>query len=456
MLDASTMPYALWFAALALGCAGVYYRNATQAGEARPPEFSAFQRLFLGVYLTMMMADWMQGPYVYALYAHYGFSKGEIGQLFIMGFGSSMVFGTIVGGFADKYGRRANCLLFVALYSIGCLTKHFNNYWILMFGRLMGGVSTSILYSAFETWMIHEHKAASFADGWMENTFSQMTFGSGLVAIIAGLVSTFLAGAFGYVAPFDGSLVLLLAGGAIIFYFWRENYGDQQHVNVTGFDNFGKAWQLLLTSEKVLLLGLIQSCFESAMYIFVFMWTPALEAGSRGGAIPHGLVFACFMVCLMIGSKVYEILVKLRPEEHLTRWVFVVASAALAMPILTSNATAIFIGFLVFEVCCGIYFPSVGRMRSKYIPEEVRSTVMNVFRIGLNLVVVVTLINIDALATDTVFLLCTLLLTVAVLCQHRLFVLVEQNSSIEERAKAGLDVGEEMDEITSSKADLTA
>ena len=266
MLDASTMPYALWFAALALGCAALYYRNATQAGEQRSPEFSAFQRLFLGVYLTMMMADWMQGPYVYALYAHYGFSKGEIGQLFIMGFGSSMVFGTIVGGFADKYGRRANCLLFVALYSVGCLTKHFNSYWVLMFGRLMGGISTSILYSAFETWMVTEHKALAFQEDWMGHTFSQMTFGSGLVAIVAGLVSTFLASNVNLVAPFDGSLVLLVIGGAIIFRSWRENFGDASHLH-TGFDNFGKAWQLLLTNEKVLLLGLIQSCFESAMYI---------------------------------------------------------------------------------------------------------------------------------------------------------------------------------------------
>jgi MFS family permease len=172
--------------------------------------------------------------------------------------------------------------------------------------------------------------------------------------------------------------------------------------------------------------------------------------------IPHGLVFACFMVCLMIGSKLFEIIVKFRPEEHMTRWVFVVASAALAMPILTTNATAVFIGFLVFEVCCGIYFPAVGTMRSRYIPEEVRSTVMNVFRIGLNFIVVLTLININALATDTVFLLCTFLLTVAVLCQHRLFVLVEQNKTVEQRSLAGLNVGEEMDEVLNSKSNLAA
>ena len=68
-------------------------------------------------------------------------------------------------------------------------------------------------------------------------------------------------------------------------------------------------------------------------------------------------------------------------------------------------------------------------MRSKYIPEEVRSTVMNVFRIGLNLVVVITLFNIDRLAPDTVFLLTVILLAIAVLAQHRLFTLSEQNQS---------------------------
>ena len=46
--------------------------------------------------------DWLQGPYVYYLYSQYGFGKGEIGHLFIAGFGSSMLFGTIVGSLADK------------------------------------------------------------------------------------------------------------------------------------------------------------------------------------------------------------------------------------------------------------------------------------------------------------------------------------------------------------------
>ena len=50
--------------------------------------------------------------------------------------------------------------------------------------------------------------------------------------------------------------------------------------------------------------------------------------------------------------------------------------------------------FCVFELCCGIYFPCMGVMRGKYIPEEVRATMMNIFRVGLNLVVVLVLANV--------------------------------------------------------------
>jgi len=46
--------------------------------------------------------DWLQGPYIYALYDSYGLSTHDIERLFVAGYGSSMVFGTIVGSIADK------------------------------------------------------------------------------------------------------------------------------------------------------------------------------------------------------------------------------------------------------------------------------------------------------------------------------------------------------------------
>jgi len=53
------------------------------------------------------------------------------------------------------------------------------------------------------------------------------------------------------------------------------------------------------------------------MYIFVFMWTPALTPGGGGHGSsadseppPYGQMFATFMLCCMCGSSVYSILSK--------------------------------------------------------------------------------------------------------------------------------------------------
>jgi hypothetical protein len=62
----------------------------------------------------MSASDWMQGPYVYALYDRYGFSIHDIGILFITGFGSSMLFGTFIGSLSDK-------LLVLSLLFILCI-----------------------------------------------------------------------------------------------------------------------------------------------------------------------------------------------------------------------------------------------------------------------------------------------------------------------------------------------
>ena len=111
-----------------------------------------------------MMGDWLQGPYVYALYSSYGFSQHDIAVLFVAGFGSSMFFGTFIGALADRYGRKKMCTAYCLLYIVSCMTKHFNNYWILMVGRLTGGIATSLLFSAFEAWMVSSTLSSCFDD----------------------------------------------------------------------------------------------------------------------------------------------------------------------------------------------------------------------------------------------------------------------------------------------------
>lgn len=51
----------------------------------------------------------------------------------------------------------------MASYVIGCCTKHFNSFSVLFVGRIFCGVATSLLFSAFESWLVAEHFSVAHA-----------------------------------------------------------------------------------------------------------------------------------------------------------------------------------------------------------------------------------------------------------------------------------------------------
>jgi len=347
----------------------------------------------------MMASDWLQGPYVYALYSSYGFSKKEIGQLFIMGYGAAAIVGASVGSIADKYGRRLCCVAFTIIYASSCVTKHSPDFWVLMFGRLLGGIGTSLLHSVFESWMIASHFAQGFSGDHLSDTFTKAYFGNYLVAIMAGLFGSMATEAYGPVAPFDIALVMLGAGAFVVSLTWTENYGDSQAPLSTAL---ATGYRHLISKRQIWLVGAAQALFESSMYTFVFMWTPELEE-ARGDKLPHGLIFAIFMVSCMIGSNCIKLLTRWRPPYKYMIWVFLTAAMSLMPCVFQLGFEARLFGFCVFEACVGVYFPTWGRLRCGVVPEESRATIMNFFRVPLNLAVVVMMSNVHSLPSTVVF-----------------------------------------------------
>ena len=78
------------------------------------------------------------------------------------------------------------------------------------------------------------------------------------------------------------------------------------------------------------------------------------------------------------------------------------------------------LAFCVFEGCVGIFWPSMMKMRSQYVPEESRSTIINFFRIPLNMFVCIMLYNVSSLnAQSSVLCLCMYCsLPYVLLCTH--------------------------------------
>eukprot|EP01132_Coremiostelium_polycephalum_P007760 gene7760-9550_t len=362
-----------------------------------------------------MAADWLQGPYVYALYESYGFSKLDIAILFISGFLSSMVFGVVVGPVADKYGRKLLAMVFGVLYAGSCLTKVVNDFNILLFGRVLGGISTSLLFSVFETWMVSEHNSRGFPPELMGSTFYYSTFLNSIVAIFSGLWASEAASRWGYVSPFLWALGLLLLCSALVMVMWNENYGNATASLET---TIRQSYQYLRSDIGVIKLGMIQSLFEASMYTFVFMWTPtllesegSLLADTKEEGLPFGLIFATFMVCIMIGSSLFS-LITLKSNQ-LLQYILLLSIFSMLIPYFFNNSNLIYLSFLIFEICCGLYFPCMGTLRSEYIPESVRASIMNYFRVPLNFLVVLILVNISKFPNSFVFFTCATMLAIS-------------------------------------------
>ena len=349
-------------------------------------EFQAFQNNYLFVYLLCLFSDWLKGPYVYALYEQYGFSTDQIAWLFAGGFLSSLVFGTFVGALSDKYGRKFMCIVFCVTYGLSAVTKVFPSFAILFLGRVLSGISTSLLFTSFESWMVTEHHTRQFPEALLTNTFVKQTLGNGLVAILAGFVAQGAASCCGYAAPFLVAIPCLSFAGWHVSQ-WRENYGNR---SVRPLETITLGIAAITSDSKLLWLGTCQSIFEACMYLWVFFWTPAVSLPSEKELIPYGLLFASYMAALMIGGAIAQ------------NWQASLSNLAVAMHLMAASSMAlaalffdqkglVFLMCTIFEGSVGVYFPCHGTLRAHYVPDHTRSAVMNVFRFPMNAMVIIVL-----------------------------------------------------------------
>jgi hypothetical protein len=179
-----------------------------------------------------------------------------------------------------------------------------------------------------------------------------------------------------------------------------ENYGDSHDAkeSTTPPQN---SLKIFFTDKRIMILGLASCFFEGSMYLFVFFWTPALKAAQIHTAsyedppdLPFGMIFACFMGSVMLGSLAFNTIVskyQLLSHARLLTIIFAAAGSSLLVTVLVKNEALTFWSFCVFEACVGMYWPSVGYLKGKFVDDGIRARVYGMLRIPLNVFVVVAL-----------------------------------------------------------------
>eukprot|EP00755_Sulcionema_specki_P014943 Sspe_Gene.58045::Locus_31838_Transcript_1_1_Confidence_1.000_Length_1611::g.58045::m.58045 len=379
-----------------------------------PDEVEALQGLkkrYLVPYLLATATDWIQGPYQFKVYLTYGLTEHQIGMLYIAGFGTSMILGTWAAGLFDSYGRKAGCIAYCLTCSLSCLTKNFATFEILLLGRVLGGISASLLFSTFEAWCVTE--ASALPKQCLASIFATAGFLNGLVAVFSSLVGHALVVACdSHIAPFNLVPFILGLATVVMLRSWGENYGGRgegdHHDTRPGIVEGVRA---LAAEPSLPVLGLIGSLFEAAVYIFIFLWTLALERRVEG-LLPHGVAFALFMGWCMVGSLGCEWLITspVSPGERGWRVVggtLVLAVVGFLPPVFPSSSfTVVFGGFCLLELAFGAYSPAVALLRALYLNDSSRVAATALFRVPTNLSVVLVLFQAGSMSERTSFSLC--------------------------------------------------
>ena len=161
------------------------------------------------------------------------------------------------------------------------------------------------------------------------------------------------------------------------------------------------------------------------------------------------VIFSIFMLASMVGSSIAgRLLEGSTPVELYMQYVFVVGALSLFVPFVITHTSLSenaadkdghlsftgqleILAFCVFEACVGIFWPSIMKMRSEYVPEESRATIINIFRIPLNLFVCTVLYNVSLFSVATYLGMCSMFLILAAYCQMLLCKVVKRGSGLD-------------------------
>lgn len=303
---------------------------------------------------------------------------------------------------------------------------------LLFLGRVLGGVSTSLLFSVFESWMVTDFHARKLAEkgGDLSRTFGVMSTLNSVVAIVSGVFSEWIVRVSGTrKAPFAASVVLLGVAFWVILTRWAENHGDaakHKGENNNKSPDQAKLWAML-KDPRIVCLGLASTMFEGSMYLFVFFWGPALtsarnyEAASAnktaGNSMPYGIIFASFMASVLAASLLFNIAMdkKLLKYTYLLIGILGVADLVFYLLEQPRSEQLSFWLFCLFEACVGMYWPCMGYLRGELIEDGIRAQLYSILRVPLNIFVVVSLyFTGDGDAYAKVFSVCSRLLLAAI------------------------------------------
>ncbi|XP_010526707.1 PREDICTED: uncharacterized protein LOC104804202 isoform X2 [Tarenaya hassleriana] len=355
--------------------------------------FVRFQRWFLFIYALSSVVEGLWSVFGDFELAYYGVRKESMVFCLCVGCAAILIAGPVLGVLSDLIGHQKICLLFCVLHFVVGAWKRITRSPIAWFVNVCLSLSSLMFSFGFETWMVVEHEKQSQRNHSLNDTFWLMSFLESASLIGSQVLANWLAdnnNQRGIASSATASLLLSLV--AIISIF-RTAKGS---LKTLAFRDYTTAFcSYVLGDNRIWLLGTSQACLQFAIAVFWTLWAPTMVADGR--EVNLGLIYTCLLGARMLGSTVFPWLLSgeslLRAEDCL---VYIYAILGIVLSIVAYDYQEV--GFLVVLFCLfhggyGLMLPLLARLRTMYVPNELRGGMMSLSQVPANAAVLFCLIQ---------------------------------------------------------------
>lgn len=304
--------------------------------------------------------------------AYYGVSREQMVVSLCVGCLVAFFFSAFLGMLCDLIGQKKACLSFCVLHLSVGIWRRISLQPSVWLANICLSLATSIFSFSFETWMTVEHDKLGYRRDILIDTFWLMTFFESASFIGSQLLANWLLGSDvkkSVVAPSIASVILAMITIIYITKCWAET--PQMAV----FKDYKMSFYThIFCDKRIWLLACAQACIHFSIAVFWILWAPTLVADGR--EVHLGLIFPCLLGARMLGSTALPWLTSvpssLRTEDYLV-YAFIIMGLVLSVVAYDYQEIGVLVTlFCLFHACAGLILPSLARLRTMYVPNELR------------------------------------------------------------------------------------
>lgn len=334
--------------------------------------FLIFQIYFLFLYSLSSVMEGLWSVYGEAELVYYGITKEQIVSYLCVGYAAALLVGSFVGMLSDLMGQKKVCLIFCILHLFVGIWKRITTNPSVWVANICLSLATSIFSVSFETWAAVEHEKQGQRKESLSDTFWLMTFFESSSLIGSQMLANWLAGSNvekGMASASTLSIILAVIGIIAVTRCWN---GTMQTLSLKDYRM--AFYTYVLSDKRIWLLVTGQSCLQFSIATFWILWAPTLVADGR--EVYLGLIYPFLLGARMLGSTVFPWLISgpsaLRSEDCLV-YAFSVLGFVLSIVAYDYQEIRVLVTlFCLFHACLGLILPSLAKLRTMYVPNELR------------------------------------------------------------------------------------